>query len=157
MKIVTFLRMPWQHKKMFFINIVLLGMAKASVKLFAYKRIAPYFGKNCRMLVASTLISKTHIQQAALIARSIKLAARYTPWDSNCLPQAMLAKFWCGHYQIPYFFFIGFAKSTQKPLGQDAHAWVTAGPVVICGGNSFNAFHVVSSYSNLLVQRIQNE
>ncbi|MDP1574986.1 MAG: lasso peptide biosynthesis B2 protein [Coxiellaceae bacterium] len=151
MKIVTFLHMPWQYKKMFFINITLLGVAKACVKLFAYKHIAFYFGKNCRMMVASTLISKTQIQQAALIARSIKLAARYTPWNSNCLPQAILAKFWCQHYQIPYFFFIGFAKSSTKPLGEEAHAWVTAGPIVICGGNSFNTFHVVLSYCSLFI------
>lgn len=99
------------------------------------------------MRVASTIISPEKIQQARLFSRSIKLAAKYTPWNSNCLTQAIVAKFWCQRYGIPYMFFIGFAKSC-KTLGKEAHAWVTAGPVAISGGHSLQSHHVVLSYSN---------
>jgi hypothetical protein len=147
MKIITFLQMPFRQKCFFCVNFVLCGIARAAINVFPYKRLAPYFGKNCRMMVVSTLISGEQIRQAILIGRGVRLAAKYTPWNSSCLTQAMVAKFWCHHYNIPYMFFIGFAKTAQKPLGQEAHAWVTAGPVAITGGNGLETHHVVSSYT----------
>ena len=88
------------------------------------------------------------MQHALEIGRSIKLAARYTPWTSNCLPQAMVAAFWCQRYHIPYILFIGFAASSSKINGFDGHAWVTAGPIAITGGHSFNSHQVILSYSH---------
>lgn len=149
MKIKTFWKMSIQKKLIFFINWVLCGIARATIKLLPYKYLSFYFGKHCRMTIASTIISQKQTQQALFISRSIQLAARYTPWDSSCLTQAMVAKFWCQRYNIPYLFFIGFAKGSEKPLGQDSHAWVTAGPIAIIGRNSFNTHQVVFSYTNI--------
>ncbi len=139
-----------QEKNLFFINFFLCGVARASINLFPYKRLAPYFGNSCRMTVASTLPSAEQIKRTIILQRSIKLAARYTPWDSSCLTQAMVAKFWCQREKIPYLFFIGFAKNSEKPLGQDAHAWVTSGPIAITGGHSLHSHQVVMSYSNII-------
>ncbi len=102
------------------------------------------------MLVVSTLISKEQIQQVLTIRRGIALAARYTPWDSSCLTQALIAKFWCQRYQIPYLFFIGLAKESNQPLRREAHAWITAGPIAVAGGHSLGAHQVICSYSNVL-------
>ena len=148
MKIKTFWHMPIKQKLFFFINFFFCGVARAVINLFSYKQISPYLGTSCRMLTASTIVSKHQIQQAVLIGRSIKLVAHYTPWDSNCLTQAMVAKFWCQYFKIPYFLFIGFAKGSDKPLGEEGHAWVMAGPVAITGGYCFSSHQVVSTYSN---------
>jgi hypothetical protein len=144
--------MPFKQKNMFFINFFLCGIARFHIKLLPYKYIAPYFGTCCRMMVASTIISRQQIQQALLIGRSVKLAARFTPWDSSCLTQAMVAKFWCQYHRIPYLFFIGFAKNGEKPLGKEAHAWITAGPVALTGGHSLSSHQVVLSYSNQMLK-----
>lgn len=148
LKYITFWSMPIKQKILFFINFFLCGVARASINLFSYKQLSPYFGNSCRMLTASTIASKEQIQQARCIKRSIQLVVRYTPWNSNCLTQAMVVKFWCQYYRIPYLFFIGFSKKTQKPLGEEAHAWVTVGPVAVSGGYGFMSHHVVLSYSN---------
>ena len=140
--------MPTKDKIKFFINIMLCGIARAFINLFSYKRIYPYFGHQCRMLHASTILSKEQIQHSIRIQRSIRLAARYTPWNSNCLTKAMVAAFWCKYYNIPYIFFIGIAKKSDKPLGQDAHAWVTSGPVAITGEHCFNSHQIIASFSN---------
>ena len=148
MKISTFWHMPRQQKTHFFFNILLCGIARASINLFSYRLISKWFGQSCRMTVVSSLPDKDQIQRAILIGRSIRLAARYTPWNSSCLTQAMVAKFWCQRYNIPYMFFVGLAKNSSKPLGQDAHAWVTSGPVAITGGHSLVTHHVIMSYSS---------
>ncbi len=134
---------------MFFINFCLCGIARASISCLSYKRLHPYFGNSYPMKVASTILSKEQIYYALQIRRSIALTVKYTPWNSSCLTQAMVAKFWCQYYGIPYFLFVGLAKKSDKPLGQDAHAWITTGPIAITGGYSFGAYHVIYSYSNL--------
>lgn len=150
MKIVTFWRMSYKDKRMFFINFCLCGIAKLATQCLSYKRLSAYFGNSCQMLVASTLISKEQINQVLSIRRSIHLSARYTPWNSSCLTQALVAKFWCQRYQVPYLFFIGLAKVGDKSFKREAHAWITAGPIAITGGNGLETHHVICSYSNVL-------
>lgn len=149
MKIATFYRMPYQEKKMFFINFFLCALAKVAIRCLSYKRLSAYFGYSRQMLVASTLPSKQQLQHALSIRRTIALTSRYTPWVSTCLAQALVAKFWCQRYQIPYFLFIGLAKEKKQSSGVDAHAWITAGPIAITGGYALVTHHVICSYSNV--------
>lgn len=74
------------------------------------------------------------------------MGCKYTPWKSTCLVEAMIGKFWCERFHIPYVFYIGFRKDASKPEGLGSHAWLTAGPVMVSGGDSFAEFAVISSY-----------
>lgn len=150
MKLRAFWQLTSQQKKLFCASFLLCGLARAAICLFKYRRLAPYYGHFYRMTTASTLISLEQRQLAWKIRRAIELAAKYTPWKSSCLTQAMVAKFWCQYYGIPYMLFIGFAKHSDKPLGEEAHAWLTAGPIAVTGGHSLNSHQVIYSYSNLL-------
>lgn len=145
-KLNLFGRMRFKYKILYIINFILCGLARASINLFALKRLTPYFGEFQKTLILSTLISDKQREQACLIGKSVRMVAKYTPWDSSCLTQAMVAKFWCRLYRIPYVFYIGFAKSKSAPSGYIAHAWITAGPVAITGGDGLKNYHVVSSY-----------
>ena len=128
------------------INFILCGLARASINLFPLRYLTPYFGAFQKTLTLSTLLSDKQRRRALWIGKAVRLAASYTPWDSSCLTQAMVAKFWCRLYRIPYVFYIGFARSVDEPSGYMAHAWITAGPVAITGGEGLNHYHVVSSY-----------
>jgi hypothetical protein len=145
-KIAVFLRMPLKKKAMFLVNVMLCGMARALINLFPLRYLTPYLGTFGRITTVSTLISAKQMDQARQISKSVVLASRYTPWDSSCLTQAMVAKFWCWLYNIPYALYIGVCKSAEEPSGYKAHAWLTAGPVAITGGDSWSEFQVVSSY-----------
>ena len=146
-KLVLFWNMPYWFKAMLGINYILCGIAKGSINLLSLPRLSPYFGKFNKMTTVSTIATPKQINRALFIGKSVKIAAKYTPWDSSCLTQAMVAKFWCSVFKIPYILYIGFAKSADAPSGYDAHAWITAGPVVLTGGRgSFSHYTVVSSY-----------
>ncbi len=147
-----FLRMPFKRKTMLIANLFLCGMARAAVKTIPLPYLARYFGQFNKTITISQLISRQQIHQAFQMGRSIRLAAKYTPWDSSCLTQAIVAKFWCSLFKIPYAFYIGFAKSENAPSGYNGHAWVTAGPVAITGGHSFLDYHIVSSYFSTYAQ-----
>lgn len=145
-KAISFWRIPFKYKLLFMLNFMLCGIARASINLLSLKYLTPYFGLYQRSITRSTLISDKQRHQSIMIGRSVRLAAKYTPWDSSCLTQAMVAKFWCRLYRIPYVFYIGFAKSASEPSGYIAHAWITAGPVAITGGDGLKNYHVLSSY-----------
>ena len=133
---------------MFIINIFLCGLARAAINIRPLPRLMPYFGYFQKTLIVSTILTNQQYHRARLIGSSVRLAAKYTAWDSSCLTQAMVATFWCRRFRIPYVLYIGFAKSTDEPSGYKAHAWVSAGPVAVTGGQGFADFHVVSSYAH---------
>ncbi len=145
-KINTFLRMRLKIKCLFCVNFIFCGIARLSIHCVPLKYLSPHFGELYKNTQLSTIISEQQLQHALQLRRSIQLAAKYTPWDSSCLTQAMVAKFWCQYLNIPYVLYIGFAKDKTKPKGYAAHAWLTAGPIAITGKYSFSKFHVISSY-----------
>jgi hypothetical protein len=147
-KLFTYWHLTRQQKWMFCVNILLSGLAKLAVYCLSYKNLAHYFGNSCRMLVASTMVSEEEKRQAMIIRRSIALVSRHTPWQSNCLNQALMAKFWCQYYHIHYLLFIGLSIQKNAPINRNAHAWLMVGPIDITGGNCFMTHQVISSYSN---------
>lgn len=142
-----FYRLRFKLKCLFVLNFFLCGIARAFINLLPLKRLSPYFGTLHKNIIFSTLLTRTQHNHAIQLRRSIALAVNYTPWDSNCLTQAMVAKFWCACLNIPYVLYIGFTKDGDKPSGYASHAWLTAGPVAITGEHSFLSFNVVSSYT----------
>jgi hypothetical protein len=153
----SFYALPFKFKCLFFINYFLCGIARFLITSLPLKRLSTHFGRLYKNNKLSSILSYKQQQQAIHLRRSIQLAARYTPWNSNCLTQAMVAKFWCQQLNIPYIFYIGFAKDAEKPNGYAAHAWLTAGPVAITGKyNSFSNFHVISTYIPRSLQNIDN-
>ena len=144
--IAQFTQMRFKHQVFFSINFCLCGLARAAIHLFPLKRLSPYFGPFYKTVTISTLVTPQQMRRAAQIGRSVRLAAQYTPWDSSCLTQAMVAKFWCKLFKIPYVLYIGFAKAPDEPSGYKAHAWITAGRVAITGGDGLMDYKVISSY-----------
>lgn len=82
--------------------------------------------------------------QALSIARIIGMASRYTPWKSNCFPQALAAGILLKLYGIPYSLFFGI--ENKSGTLRAAHAWVFAGKVPVTGGDSFGKFTVVGCF-----------
>ena len=138
--------LPFKYQIFFILNYALCGVARAAINVFPLRRISPYFGPFKKTLVISTLPNRKQLGLAVRIGQSVRLAAKYTPWDSSCLTQAMVAKFWCRLFKIPYVFYIGFAKAPEEPSGYKAHAWITAGRVLVTGGNGLMDYNVISSY-----------
>ena len=84
----------------------------------------------------------------------MRLAARYTPWTSNCFPQAVVARMLLGIHRIPYAIHFGLmpesrtgsgapAPAAPRSAGMRAHAWVVAGRVPVTGGHAFHQYTVV--------------
>ncbi len=73
---------------------------------------------------------------AALVARIgflITFAARYLPWRSDCLPQAMAAQRWLEAKGIPSEIKVGVELPEDGQFG--AHAWLVQGDDIVTGGD----------------------
>jgi len=149
MKLRTFWQFSFEEKIVFCLSFFLSGLIRIIIRISTYAYLSTYFGQNHQMLIASTLPSPKQLQSVLSLRRIIILMARYTPWHCHCLTQALVAKFWCQWHKIPYFFFIGLPKEHINPLGAEAHAWVTSGPIAITGGLCFDTHQVIRSYSNI--------
>lgn len=137
-------RRPWAEKRWFFIAVVLLGLARLAVLTVPFKRIAPWLGKNLQTAAVVPLATERQVASALHIGRAVRMAARYTPWESKCLPQAMAARVLLGANRLPYALFMGVKNSRES--GMTAHAWVCTGAAAVIGGHSFGDFTVVGTY-----------
>ncbi|MBL8482027.1 MAG: lasso peptide biosynthesis B2 protein [Rhodocyclaceae bacterium] len=124
---------------------LLLGGARALILTLSFRRLAPHLG---RPLGANAWVPRLDPQQeqrALLIARVVYIAARHTPWISNCFPQAIAARVLLGLYSIPYALHFGLMRDPAS-AEMKAHAWVAAGKVRVTGGESFGQFTVVGCF-----------
>lgn len=74
--------------------------------------------------------------QEAIIARialTVPNVARYMPFRSDCLVQALAARRWLARHGIASGLSIGVRKTEEEPFA--AHAWLEAGGVIVTGGD----------------------
>lgn len=124
---------------------LMLGIGKALIFTLSFHRLAPYLGQDMGITPWVPLLDPVQQARALQIGRAVRLAARYTPWDSNCFPQAVVARLLLGWYRIPYALYFGLNRDAQT-REMKAHTWVCAGRVAVTGGTSFGQFTVVGVF-----------
>jgi hypothetical protein len=146
-KAISFLQQPSFAKRWLPLLWVILGLSRMAILCFSFRKLAPHLGHSVGIASYVPLITPKQEAKAAQIGQAIRLAARYTPWVSNCFPQAITARLILGLYGIPYTFYFGVMREANTP-NYKAHAWVATGRVAVTGGNGFSHFTVVGCYSS---------
>ena len=84
--------------------------------------------------------------RAYRIGWAVRTMARRTPWNSNCLAQAIAAKRMLRRRRIACTLYLGLAKDAKDELA--AHAWLRCGNRILTGGRSSQwQYTVVSTFS----------
>ncbi len=144
-KTKTFLAAPLWVQLGFVPTYLLLGIAKFLIFNIPFRTLAPHLGLSRAPAPWLPLISPSQEQRARLISRLVQMTAKYTPWTSNCFPQAIVAKLLLGLYRMPYIIYFGVQRD-QATGAMKAHAWVVSGRVRVTGGFSFDQFTVVGQF-----------
>jgi len=144
-KLVAFLKKPMFFKLWFIPVWLLLGASKSLINLVSFRRLERFMGTWHGVSPAVPLVTSCQQERARYIGHLVRHTAQYTPWDSNCFPQALTAAMLLRLYRVPYVLCFGLARN-QATSEYLAHAWVTSGPVVVTGGFSFNIYSVVACY-----------
>jgi hypothetical protein len=122
-----------------------LGLSRALILVVPFRTLAPRLGTAQGTAANVPLLTSAQEARARAIGRTIRLAARYTPWTSNCFPQAVVARTMLGMHGIPYAIHFGLMRDGNSAMV--AHAWVVAGRVPVTGGHSFHRYTVVGVFT----------
>lgn len=141
----TFKSLPHFEQIWFLPAWLLLGLSRFAILAFSFRRLAPWLGAYQQTYIWIPVLDKREEALALHLGRVVRLASRYTPWQSNCFPQAVTARLLLGLYGVPYALFFGLARD-QEASELKAHAWVVAGRVRVAGGNSFDRFAIVGCF-----------
>ena len=132
-----FLAKPSAMQQWFVPVWCLLGLTRLAKAVLPFRLIARYLGP---ATAPGAVVAATPDQQAraARIGRIVRMAARHTPWTSDCYPQALAAVLMLRLASLPYVVTFGLQRGGQEVDGQSAdmlaHCWVTSGDTVVCGG-----------------------
>jgi len=122
-----------------------LGLARLAVLVLPFRWIVPSLGALKKETPANGL-SDAQFVTVQLVTRAIARASRYTPWDSNCLAQALAAKRMLQRRGLASTLYLG-AMLTDK-RGLEAHAWVRCGAIYVSGGHIKDRFKVLSMFGD---------
>jgi len=142
-KSVRFARLPRFQKIYFLPAWLLLGVARALILVIPLHKLAAILGERCDPMVQ--MLDTDQQRRAIEIGRVVKLAARYTPWSSNCFAQALLASMWCRARGVPATMFLGLERAGTGQL--QAHAWLCAGRITVTGGLAFERYVPVACFA----------
>jgi len=120
----------------------LLGLAKIAIFTVSYRRLQPFLGTSVGVVPWVPVLSEVAEERARQVGAVVRLVSRYTLWESNCFPQAIVSRLLLGLYGIDYCLFFGVRRG-NGPDSFDAHAWIAAGHVRVIGGWSFHEYTVV--------------
>lgn len=130
----AFLGLPRFERCLLLPAWLLLGLARAAVLCLGFRRLAPWLGRSVAAPQPLPPLDARAQRRALQIGRTLRLAARRTPWDSNCLARALAANVLLRLFRVPHMLCLGVARSPSAQL--QAHAWVVAGERSVTGGGA---------------------
>lgn len=123
---------------------LMLGLARAAILFVPFRRLAPRLGRSVPPDTAPMLLDVAAGQRAVEIGRAIRVAARYTPWLSNCFPQAIVGHLMLSLHGIPHLLFLGVRRADA---GLEAHAWVMADLVPVTGREERKSYSAAACFA----------
>lgn len=138
-KAQVFLRLPSFVKVWLIPTWIALAVANMLIYCVPFRRFARLLGEDTGAVRLAPILNARQQRSAEFIRRTIAIAARYAPFRSDCLRQALVTCCLCRLFGIPYALHLG--ASIESGTGQEtgklkAHAWVISGPLAVCGGGS---------------------
>ncbi|MDS4042511.1 MAG: lasso peptide biosynthesis B2 protein [Candidatus Competibacter sp.] len=134
----------WRERGLLLEAWLALAAARGAVLALPFGWLTPLLGQ--RNAAAGTVLSPEQTARALQIGWAIAAAARRTPWQSNCLAQAIAATALLRRRGIPSTLYLGVAKSADQPERLTAHAWVRCGDRNVTGGDGEQRFAVLSTF-----------
>ncbi|HEY4000241.1 MAG TPA: lasso peptide biosynthesis B2 protein, partial [Candidatus Xenobia bacterium] len=119
------------------------GVARLAILVFPFAWVASHLGRSGPR--APQEVSASQAAMADRIGWAVRAASRVSPWKSNCLPQAMTARWLLRRRGIPCTLYLGVRRGLLASM--KAHAWLKCGSVCLTGGDERAGFAVVAVFS----------
>lgn len=123
----------------------LLGLTRLAILVLPFRVIRRLLGEDHAQAPGEApdppALDDRSRARATTIGTHIQVAARHTPWKSECYPQALTARALLGLRRVPHRTSFGLRRDGDVLA---AHVWVRAGDVAVCGGDGRDYTEVAS-------------
>jgi len=137
-KLTVLRRLTWLQRGLVVEAFCLLRLTRAASFWLPFRYLVPYLGAVQKESPVTVNPSQEHLLKQ--VGWSVRSTSQYTPWVSNCMAQAMVAKFILRRRGIPSTLYIGVSKTDELLAG---HAWLRAGTKIITGGGALSRYKQV--------------
>lgn len=120
------------------------GIWRAYILFVPFNRLKNKMGKS--KLESPKEVDEEIVKLAKKISWIVTTIAKYTPWESKCLVQALTAQKMLKENGISTTIYLGVKKDMNSNML--AHAWIRCGEYYVTGGNSRESYAVVAKFSN---------
>ena len=138
----TWQQLDWRDRMLTLEALVLLGIARATVLLIPFKRVAPHLGRAQQETAHGNQDSST-LDIANRVAAAIHMVSRHTPWKSNCFAQALAGHVMLRRRHAANTLYLGVYKNAHEFA---AHAWIRHGDIIVTGGPGQERYTVIAHY-----------
>jgi hypothetical protein len=123
----------------------LLGLSRFAILVLPFRLVGRALGehRDPRAGASTAPLDADALARAARIGASVRLAARHTPWRSECYPQALTARFLLGLARVPHVVSFGVRRDGDALV---AHTWVHVDGGVVTGATG-HAYTEVGSFA----------
>lgn len=150
LRFIRFLSLSNQRRWLLLEASLWLGLARVAVLTLPFRWIMAALGQRplaVEMATPPTDLSKVQqdeIQQVALVTWAIRIVSRRTPWQSNCLAQALAGQIMLRRRRIVNILYLGIMKEKDNAL--TAHAWLRSHNFIVTGGGQLERYVVVARF-----------
>jgi hypothetical protein len=141
-----FINLPTAEKTLLMESCVFLGINRAAILTLPFR----WLTRSLKQTQSYPCFSPLSDPQKAIVlsvGHAIQKAARYTPWESACLAQALTAQRMLQRRKISGIFYLGVMKDANDRNEQlKAHAWSQCGDVILTGQPGHERFTIVSAF-----------
>jgi len=142
-RLSTFLHLSWPDRWLLLESGLWLWLARAAVLTIPFRWLASRLGQQHGM---SPIVDNPEaLAQIRRVAWAIRVVSRATPWQSNCLAQALAGKWMLHRRRIASTLYLGVAKDAQGRL--EAHAWLRSGDSILTGGSDLERYAIVAIFA----------
>lgn len=137
-------RIGWKTKWLAVQYFFLTGIVRLLLLKVPFKKIQPYIGEHNKESALDRELKE--YEEAKKIKRVVEVVSSYTPWESKCLVQAIVAQYLLKRRHISTTLYLGVCRDEIGEL--KAHAWLRCGKLIVTGERSKTGYKEVSKFSN---------
>lgn len=128
---------------------LMLGWLRIALMCVSFKQLSASLTHH-RQKPATTRLCAEQVHLATHIGGMVARAGRFTPWQSSCLAQVMVAQRLLARRGIPGQFYLGVSRGNAlraDPTLPVAHAWLQCDNKIVNGAAGRERFAIVSTFS----------
>lgn len=143
---MRFLHLPSAQRWLLLEALVGLGLARVAVLTIPFRWIL--YGLDQQIGTANGAPQPSQQTVIRQVAWAIRGVSRRTPWQSNCLTQAVAGQLMLRRRRIAGTLYLGVLKEGQNALA--AHAWLQSNEIIVTGDGQLDRFRVIACFSTKL-------